>query len=275
LAILARLGWPYLLLSVLMFVTQAGAVLAGGMLADVLPWVIEDLAVSFVWFWGLFATCHLMGYLIWQFHGELGYQPATLQGDASTLADPDRDLLDRVEMQLASGDASGGLASLREAIGSRAVGMEVHARYRQLLQGADDVAALRAHDAPCLHRILMEPGNRMDVQRRALATWREALEANSAFVPLDPGHGVRLAEIARANGQHDLALDGLLALLAAHPGHADAPRWGLDAALVQVERHARDAEGRELLERARARCTDPALAERIDSLLTLLRATTV
>src|SRR5690606_27065099 len=200
LAILARLGWPYLLLSVLMFVTQAGAVLAGGMLADVLPWVIEDLAVNFVWFWGLFATCHLMGYLIWQYHGELGYQPATLQGDVATLADPDRDLLDRVEMQLAAGDASVGIASLRETIGSRAVGLEVHARYRQLLQGADDVAALRAHDAPWLHRIMMEPADRVTVQRLALTAWRDALDANPAFVPLDPGHGTRLSEIARASG---------------------------------------------------------------------------
>ncbi|MGH8074839.1 MAG: hypothetical protein ACREO4_12320, partial [Lysobacter sp.] len=108
--------------------------------------------------------------------------------------------------------------------------------------------------------------------RRALGLLRECLDTDPDFVPLQVEHAVQLVERARLAGQGQLAADVLLALLRAHPRHRDAPRWGLDAALLMADRMDRDAEARTLLEQARERCEDEELQAKIEAALMALQA---
>jgi hypothetical protein len=255
LGLVARIGWPYLAVFGLLFVIQASALTAGAWLSRVMPPVLADLSVTAVSFWGLFAAFHLMGYLIYQYHDVLGYEPdhsATLPGRHSA----DRDLLAEAEDYIRDGQLDTALELLRSETRSRAVGIDVHELYHRLLRQHGDTPALTEHAGQYLNLLMLEAGPQHE--RRALGLLRETLDADAAFVPLQVDHAVQLLERARLGGQSQLAVDTWRALLGAHPRHPNAPAWGLAAALMLIDRLGRDDEAHTLLVEARRRCEEQA-----------------
>src|SRR5690606_32835324 len=70
--IIARVGAPYFAVFGLLLVIQASAATAGNWLAQWMPALVGSAIVDFFSFWGLFSAFHLMGWLVWQYHEELG-----------------------------------------------------------------------------------------------------------------------------------------------------------------------------------------------------------
>ncbi|MGY0798356.1 hypothetical protein ACW7G0_04790 [Lysobacter sp. A286] len=268
LRLVQRIGWPYLAVVGLLFVIQASKFTATVWLAKVMPPVLVDLATTAVAFWGLFAAFHLMGYLVYQYHEVLGYQPVGPQALPGRHT-PDADLLAEAEGYVQDGQLDTALELLRGEIRSRAVSVETHDLYRRLLLRNGDAAAVSEHAREYLNVLLLEKQD-----RRALGLLRESLDANPDFVPMQVEHAEHLIERARLAGQNQLALDCLQSLLRAHPRHQTAPRWGLDAALLMVDRMDRDEEARALLQQAREGCQDSGddgLLTRIEAALTALQ----
>jgi len=264
LALVSRIGWPYMAVFGLLFVIQASMFTATVWLAGVMPPVVADLMVSAVSFWALFAAFHLMGYLVYQYHEVLGYVPTgteTLPGRRS----PDTDLLAEAEGYVRDGQLDTALELLRGEIRSRAVGMETHELYRRLLQQGGNAAALSCHAREYLNVLVMEKHD-----RRAIGLLRESLDADPDFVPMQVPMAEQLIERARLSGQKQLALDARLALLRAHPRDPSAPGWALENALQLLERGDRDQEARALLAQARERCEDGILQAKIDAATQLL-----
>ncbi|KGQ19987.1 putative membrane protein [Lysobacter dokdonensis DS-58] len=265
-AVVGRVGWPYLAVVGLLFVIQASALTAGAWLGNFMPpfaagWVSTVLA-----FWGLFSAFHLMGYLVYQAHEELGYDPATMQADAArpTLTTANDIAIAQAEPLIREGRMQDAIALLRTEVRTRAVSVEVHDLYRRLLQKAGDPQTVQEHARQYLHQLMMEKQD-----RKALGLLRECLDADPSFVPLLPEHGARLAEQARLGGQAQLAVDILHALFNANPSEPASAHWGLTAAMLLLERFNRNAEAKVLLERARSRTTDADLLKKIDSALSL------
>lgn len=265
LGVVARVGWPYLAVFGLLFVIQASAAMAGAWLGRWMPPVIGDLALMLASCWGLFATFHLMGYLVYQYHEELGYAPERHRGGHG-LPDRDGELRGRAEELIRDGDAAGALAVLGEEVRSRAVDLDTHELYHRLLLQGGDAAARLEHGRVYLNLLLAQKQ-----ERRALNLLRDALQVDPDFVPVLPEQAAQLAERAGQSGQSQLAYDAWRALLRAHPRHPEAARWGLTAGLLAAERFGRDDEALELLEQARGRCGDEELAVRIDAALKALR----
>lgn len=80
-----RIGAPYLAVAVALFLLQALPLLAGKLLGAWLPAFFAALVVDAVFYWGLFASFHLLGRLLYRFHDELGHVPAR---HAEALATP-------------------------------------------------------------------------------------------------------------------------------------------------------------------------------------------
>lgn len=264
LELVGRIGWPYLAVFGLLFVIQASALTASVWLATWMPPVLADLTVTAVAFWGLFAAFHLMGYLVYQYHEVLGYQPA--QSGLPGRYSPDADLLAEAGDHVRAGQLDTALDLLRGETRSRAVSLDVHDLYHRLLRQKGDAAALADHAGEYLNLLMLERQ-----ERRALGLLRTSLDADPDFVPAQLEHAGQLVERARLGGQGTLAADLLCAMLRRHPRHDDAPRWGLDAALLLAERN-RDDDARRLLEQARERCDETALGEKIDAALKALQA---
>ncbi len=264
LTLATRIGWPYLAAFGLLFVIQASALTAGRWVHAWLPPIVGDLALTFFSIWGLFAAFHLMGYLVYQYHEALGFEP---EGAAEALArhDPDQALLDEAGQYVRDGHADAALDSLRGAIRSRAVGVSVHELYQRLLRSAGRPDQLREHTRQYINRLVMEKQ-----ERRALALLREALDSDPDFTPVQQEHAALLAERARLAGQFQLATDALLAMLRAWPRAAEAPQWALQAALLLAERFGRDADARQLLEQALQQCEDEEQQSKLQAALKAL-----
>lgn len=261
--IVARVGWPYLAAFGLLFVIQASVVTAGYWMEKFVPLLLGGPLLNLVSFWGLFAAFHLMGYLVYQYHEELGYEPEAHRNRLPGLHDRDGELLERAQDLIRDGHNEAAKEHLRGEIRTRSVSPQVHELYHRLLRSAGAPLAERSEHSRQYLNLLM-----IDKQEpRALGVLRAALDEDPDFVPMQIEHGERLAERARLSGQSQTAADALRALLRHSPKHPDASRWALDAALLLVDRLGRDDEARSLLQQAIARCEDPQLREKLEAAL--------
>jgi hypothetical protein len=254
-----RIGWPYLAVFLLLFVIQASALTAGKWLHAVMPPIIGDLVLTFFSIWGLFATFHLLGYMVYQYHDVLGFEPEGAPQPLSRNA-PDQALLDEAEHFVRDGHPEAAMDALRAAVRSRAVGLPVHELYHRLLRSKGVSDALREHGRQYITRLLAEKE-----ERQAMQVLRELLETDPDFAPADPGQATTLAERARLSGQLQLQLDAQLAMLKAWPRAPLAPQWAVQAALLLAERYSRDDEARALLEDALGRCEDPEQRRKLEA----------
>jgi hypothetical protein len=263
LGLATRIGWPYLAAFGLLFVIQASAASAGHWLHGVLPPVIGDLLVAAVSIWGLFATFHLMGYLVYQYHEVLGFEPAGL--DRTGRHDPDQRLLDEAGAQVRAGRNDTALDMLRAEVRSRAVSLQVHELYHRLLRQGRHADALRDHARQYLARLLAERQ-----ERQALALLRAMLDTDADFVPAQETQALALVERARLGGQFQLATDLLLAMGRAWPRSPLLAQWRFEAAVLLAERFGRDEQARELLQQALLAAPSDDLQRRIAAALQAL-----
>jgi len=269
LSLIARIGWPYLALIGLLLVIQLSAANAEALLEKFLPALASSVISVAFSLWSMFATFHLMGYLIYQFHEALGFEPSALR--KSMLRTPqdgrDAELLERAGALVQAGDVATALQALRVEIRSRAVSIEVQELYRRLLQQAGSSADLLEHGRQFLHQLLMEKQ-----EKRALALANECLGLDPAFTALELEQNALLAKRATFAGQTQLAINLLLAAVRHPTRHADKPQWALQAADLMSRQSGREQQARELLLQARADCNDGELRGRIDAQLALLPA---
>lgn len=265
LQLIARIGWAYLALCALLAVFQGTAQNAESLLSQWLPGLLSRPLVMICSLWLLFATFHLMGYLIYQYHEALGFAPEGPGTRLETPRDRDQQLLDRVSARMTEGAPDQALALLREEMAERAVSPAVHELYRRLLTQAGDQRALLEHGRLFLHLLLLDP--RQD--RRAMALARECLDLDGNFTTPEIEDGVKLARRAATSGQARLALELLRGALRTAPKHRDAPEWAADAAEVLLRSPGQEATARALLTTMRPRA-EGAVQSRIDQLLQAL-----
>ncbi|WP_377004491.1 hypothetical protein [Coralloluteibacterium thermophilus] len=265
-ALIARVGWPYLALVALLFVFQLSALNAAALFALALPRPLAELVAYALFLWGLFATFHLMGYLLYQYHETLGFEPEAA-GLPDRPRDQDAELLEQAGDALREGRPDAALALLRDAVRVRAVSVEAHALYRRLLQQAGEAErdALLAHARRFIHLLVLERD-----ERRALGIARESLDLDPDFTLLEGSETVDLARRALQLGQAGLALDLLQALRRAAPKDRAIPAAALLEAGLLVDRHARDQEAADVLAYARTRTDDPAVLAELDAALARL-----
>ncbi|KGU54568.1 membrane protein [Xanthomonas phaseoli pv. phaseoli] len=255
-----RIGWPYLAAYGLLYVIQGSGTAAVFFAITYLPPLVREATVMATSIWTLFASFHLLGYLVYQYHEELGYVPSS--GEAHERRDPDQRLLDEAEQYVRDGHSDEAFQALRGAVRSRAVSLAVHELYQRLLRQHHRNDELREHTRQYINRLLQEKQ-----ERRALALQREALDIDATFTPLTPEQANLLAERAKMAGQFQLVTDGLLAAIAAWPRDPMLPAWSLDAGLLLAERFGRDDQARAVLQDAMDRCDDEALRAKLEAAL--------
>lgn len=258
-----RIGWPYLAAVCVLFVILASSLTAAVWLDRFMPPVASQLAVNFMTTWGLFSMFHLLGYLVFQYHEALGFEPDVLSD--LQREDPDQRLLDEAEAHVRAGHPREARETLRAAVRGRAVSLAVHELYQRLLRQDGASPELRDHGQQYISRLVAEKQ-----ERRALAVLREALDQDPGFVPAQVEQAIALVDRARLSGQYQLTLDALRAMLQAWPRRGEAAQWSLDAALLLAERFNRDDEARHLLRDALAQCEDGEQRRRLDAALAAL-----
>ncbi len=239
LAVAGRLGAAYVALVLLTFVFMLCAGHLSTLMAAVMPGFLAEILADFLSHYVIVATFHLMGYMIWQYHREFGYEPVILAPLENPL-DPDARFLADVRQLASDGRTDQALERLREQLRSRGGTPDMHLQYRKLLAAGGQREESLRHGHEWIEILLAQEDG-----KRALDLARECIALDPAFRP--PADAVNaLAERAAKGGQSQLALNLLTNFHHAHPKHKDLPANYLLAAKLLAERLGRDAEARQL-----------------------------
>jgi tetratricopeptide (TPR) repeat protein len=244
LAILTRLGWPYVVLVALCFGFFAIQNFAQAIAFWVLPSFLALIVVSAVAHYVIVATFHMMGYLIHQYQAEVGYTPPAHDvAKHRTGADPQQGLLDEADRLARDGRADAACDLIGVELRGRGGSEAMHARYGKLLAqlGRREEQLRHGHDWIAT---LLALGN----ERRAVEVARESLAIDPSSEPVSADDVARLSRKAADIGASQVALTLIANLRHRHPEHPDNPRNGLFAAKLLAERLGRDDEARAMLD---------------------------
>ncbi|MFT3807235.1 hypothetical protein [Arenimonas sp.] len=244
-AIATRIGWPYLAVAGLCLVISFSEANAQ-VVVEKLPPVLNVLVFYFIAQYAALVTFHLMGYLIYQYHEELGHEIEAPAARRSLSSDPDQALLDQAESLVREGQTQQAEDLLGAQIRQRGGTPAVHLQYRRLLKLRGDAAKLSAHGRDYIAILLAQQQEKI-----ALDIARDSLAGDPGFVLAQPEQVNVLAQKAVQLGQSQLALQLVGGFHRRYPRHADvAPNALLEARLL-ADKLGRDRDALTLLAETR------------------------
>jgi len=265
-AVASRLGWPYVAVAALYFVFNMSKHYAQALVVPILPPVISEIVFYFMTHYVVVATFHLMGYLIYQYHDVVGFEPAPPPQPLSrTKADPDQSLLDEAAQLVRDGKPEVAADTLGQAIKGRGGSETMHTQYRKLLALLDRRDEQLKHGREWIDILLAQ-----DKDKRAVDIARECLELDPAFELSSPNDVARVAQKAVDVGSTQVALKLVSTSIKTHPKHRDVPRNALLAAKVLAERMGKEDVAKKLLDQVAERFPDDALLPDIAAYRTFL-----
>jgi tetratricopeptide (TPR) repeat protein len=263
-SIIGRIGWSYLAVVGLCLAVLMSEGFGQNLVAKVMPPAVALVAVSLISNYCLVIMFHLMGYLLYQYHDDVGYvpdAPPALQRPLAAM-DPDQELLDRAGAMVRDGrpeDATLLLGGRLKASGGTPA---VHAQYRKLLNLAGDNTELLRHGQEYLGVLLAQ-----EKDKQALDLLRECQAIDPTFAPAESSQVTRLAEKAAAWGQPQVALKLLGGFHKRFPKSKDIPKNYLLAATIMFERMNQDEPACALLRSLKSTYPDDPLMPQIDAKL--------
>ena len=216
----------------------------GKVLAGWLTNVFGQMLAGFVWFYAMVMYFHLLGRVVYTHRKAFDFTPVPL----TVLRPEDRHepLLQRVEQLAEAGESAAAAHDLGRCLATEPhVSSAMHARYRALLGGIGDHAALQAHARDRLAQ-LMATG----ADREALSLLRESLARDPEFRPASSELVTRLAHAAERLGQFDLTLALLRDFVLRYPRDLDGAANAVIAARLLLERRSDIAGARAVLQGA-------------------------
>lgn len=172
---------------------------------------------------------HLMGYLLYQFHDELGIaETAPERRDAAPAEHP---LISQASELVHDGRADEAVGILEQQINRHGVEPEVHDFYRRLLHNRGEHERLAEHGRVYIPILL----HSLEDSDKALDVARESLAADRTFRPRDAGDLVILACRAYDRNDHRLVLRLASGFGKRHPQHPGLPELYFRAAQSLVE----------------------------------------
>lgn len=243
-ATITRIGWPYIGASLLCLVVMYSEANAQSMLVPFLPGPLAIIGHYFIGHYATIVTFHLLGYLVYQYRDELGYEIKTNTPTALPRPlDRDQAILDESERLAADGKTVEAAQALGAHINERGGTDAAHLRYRKLLTLHNDQAGLDLHARQYLNVLIAR-----DRWRPALEFWAECRTSNAELWPSDPDQVRELVEQARTHGQPALALKFANGFARAFPKHTCVPLVHLLVAKALAESLGQRDEARNLLD---------------------------
>ncbi|HEX6831911.1 MAG TPA: hypothetical protein VF132_00140, partial [Rudaea sp.] len=206
---------------------------------------------------------HLMGYLLYQYHEELGFQPtATQLSRPLTKPDPDQEVLDEAAAFVRDGKPEAATDLLRSTLRGRGGTPAVHTQYRKLLRLKGDNEELLRHGREYMNILLAQ-----DKDRMAIELLRECQGIDATFGPTEADAITQLAQRAAQLGQPQVALRLLSGFHKRFPKSKDIPRNYLLVATLMHERMNQDEQACGLLRYLKATYPQHELAPQFDAKL--------
>lgn len=201
-AIMTGVGWPYLAVVGLCLVISLSEAYATQAVHGLLPLPVALVVIGIISNYALVMTFHLMGYLLYQYHEELGFVPEAAQlVRPAARADPTQESLGEVSALVRDGKLEEATERTRALLRGHGASPAVHAQYRKLLRAADNKAGLLEHGRDSI-------GNLIDREddRAAVELLCECQAIDPEFAPATALQVTKLAHMASRQNQPQAAL---------------------------------------------------------------------
>lgn len=256
--IMQTTGLSYLLTSVFLLLmlisqSQAEALLLPLVGGSIMLFLVVSTFISAYF---MAASFHLMGYLLYQFHEELGIEikdTAPLPNKTSE----EQTMLEEARELVKQGQADEAIEMIGEEIRQRGADQPVHDFYRRLLTQRGDNEALVQHGRDYLP-VLIHCHENMG---KALDVAEDSLKHDPDFRPPNPGDILPLARLAFQQRRHALVLRLTSGFAKQHPDHPDLVENLFLAAQSLIEHKGDSARALKVVSQLRRRFPDHPLAE--------------
>ena len=273
--IFMRVGWPYLAVAALCLVITLSEGYATQFVKNLMPPFVAVGLIGIISNYALVMTFHLMGYLLYQYHEELGLAPEAPQlVRSATMSHPDQTLLDDAAALVRDGKPDEATDLVRKQVRRGAL-PAVHVQFRKLLRLGDNKAELLDHGRDYL-MILLGQGNDQSTQERLandrliMDLLRECQALDPAFAPATAGQVAQLAFKAEQLGQQQAALLLLSGFQGRFPKSQYVAQCGLLEATLLHEYKNQDEEALVFLRNLKTTVPGDPLMPEIDAKISMI-----
>ncbi len=261
------LGNGYFLLAILLFSAQLLETWLTQHVFSFMPNIIATAIVKTFGLWVLFTSAYWMGYLIYQYHRELGFEPEAHGDQAIRGLDHDGMLIQAIDVAMANQQYDECIEKMKYESRERVPGIALHAKFRELLMKKGDAAEIRQHAQTFLHQLLTEKN-----MPRALALAIQQFNIDPDFFPLDGETADPLVKEARRVGQAGLEKKLLIRLLEKFPDETITGDWAIRLSEVLVQAGEANTQALALLDSASATTRSENQRQRLQSARDAIKA---
>lgn len=228
--IVYRIGWGYLFMYVLLALLSAAPALLVENFASLMPPLLRRFLFIFAYQYYTIISYHLMGYVILQYHEEIGYRvdaedfidqsPVLWRGSVSSAEkkeDATEAILNQVNILLKDGRAEDAVFVMRDRMQDRAARRVLSERYYNLLKITHRESEMLTHAVVYLDLLVAE-----NDMAAACEVYRESLSLNPQFLP-NPETLFKLAGWCMEAGDIKNGWNAWVRFIKANPQHALVP----------------------------------------------------
>jgi hypothetical protein len=246
-----RIGWGYLLMYFFYSILGGAPALLGRHAIQYLPPMMHVFLFTLVKIYYTFISYHLMGYVILQYHQDIGYnvdfddfKDDQTEADQAMPAADDHDsrLLNRVNQLIKDGNHEGAIAEIESGTGGQEIAdPRLSERYFTLLKitGAKDKIGNHGRD----HLDMLVRG---DKKNEAVDVYLQCLESSPEFSP-NAGALFKVAGWLSESGRHKEAMRAYSKLTKAYPKDPLVPKSYFRAAQMFNDRLMNPGKAKKIL----------------------------
>lgn len=246
-----RIGVQYLTMCAFLFMLLISSNIAQGIFYNYLPGFVLPGAMMFVNMYFILVMFHMMGYVLFQYHEQLGYTVDTEVveqpdgADAEQKQDPG---LNDVTILYHEGKIEEAQARLAGLIRETPGNMNYRERMHKLLINTKNIPALREYSGEYITRLMAEQ-RPSEAQR----VFSDCYKLDKSFKYGTGAQRHMMAELLYKNGQSRAALSLLNNLHKDHPGYERIPEAYLLVAKIMFESFNQEEKAKQILEFVKAR----------------------
>lgn len=247
--IVRRVGWSYLLLYCFLLLFWSGASAVISIFFGQLPDAAFVTLYAFASMYLMLSMFNVTGYVIYQFHEQLGFGIDVGRDDAGETAPRTREATTRgsppteANVAVAEENLPEAIARLQVQVRAAPAEQGVRRRLHELLKLSKRREDMLRHAREWLAQLLADRR-----YQQALDLVHDCLPADPQFRPEEAAQIYPLASFAHQTHDDKTALYLLSGFARRHPGHADIPRAYLLAAKLLCEAMKQEAQAKKLLE---------------------------
>lgn len=243
--VISRIGMPYMLMVILIYVLSGAAGMVGLLLHGRIPDVALWATVYFIYLYFGVITFHLMGYVLYQYHEDLGYG-VEVEAEAHVApahdvpVDPD---VRAAEILIAEGKNQEAAGRLAQAIQATPGNTEARDRLLKLARMIGDNALHTRQGQDYISYLFHD--NKVGL---ATKVYLDCVQFDKQFRPARPNERVDIAKMLKANAQGKAAVTLLGNLHTEFPTYDGIPAAYLMAAKLLCEQFSDDAKAKQILQ---------------------------